>query len=411
MAEQIQVFTLPDVGEGLTEGEILVWHVKVGDVVKVNQALVEIETAKAAVELPCPFAGVVTELHAQPGEVVPVGAPIVSITGSAPAQQRESVLVGYGVTHGSEPRRRARRTATAPAAMPPRARPVPGSTDTVGPRAKPIVRKLAKDLGVDLEGLSGTGDGGVVTRDDVLAAGSPESQPVRESVPVRGVQRAMAEAMVLSAFSAPHVTVWVDVDMTRAVELVRRMRAHPEFEGLRPTALTIVSAALVRAAREHPRINATWRDGPDGPVVTEHSDVNLGLATDTPRGLLVPVVRDADLLSIQGLARAQKEIIDTARAGRCTPADLTGSTVSLTNIGVFGVDGGTPIINPGESAILAMGRIIDRPWVVDGGVRPLPVMQLSLSFDHRVCDGAQGSRALVGIADFLADPAVELLLG
>ena len=411
MPDQIQVFALPDVGEGLTEGEILVWHVKVGDVVTVNQALVEIETAKAAVELPCPFAGVVTELHAQPGEVVPVGAPIVSITGSAPAQQRESVLVGYGVKHGSEPRRRARRTATAPAAMPPRARPAPGSTETAGLRAKPIVRKLAKDLGVDLQELSGTGDGGVVTRDDVLAAVSPESQPVRESVPVRGVQRAMAEAMVLSAFSAPHVTVWVDVDMTRAVELVRRMRAHPGFEGLRPTALTIVSAALVRVAQEHPRINATWRDGPDGPVVTEHSGVNLGLAADTPRGLLVPVVRDAGHLSLQGLARAQKEIIDTARAGRCTPGDLTGSTVSLTNVGVFGVDGGTPIINPGESAILAMGRIIDRPWVVDGGVRPRPVMQLSLSFDHRVCDGAQGSRALAGIAAFLADPAVELLLG
>lgn len=364
MPDHIQVFALPDVGEGLTEGEILVWHVKVGDVVTVNQPLVEIETAKAAVELPCPFAGIVTELHAQPGEVVPVGSPIVSITGAAALHQRESVLVGYGVKHGGEPRRRTR-------------------------LAKPIVPKLAKDLGVDFA--------------ELIASGEP--------VAVRGVQRAMAEAMVLSAFSAPHVTVWVDVDMTMTAGLVRRMRSHSAFIDLHPTALTIVSAALVRAAREHPRINATWVDGPDGPVITEHAHVNLGLAADTARGLLVPVVRDADRLSLVELARAEQAIIDTARAGVSTPSDLTGSTVTLTNIGVFGVDGGTPIINPGESAILAMGRIIDKPWVVDGEVRVRPIMQLSLSFDHRVCDGAQGSRALAGVAAFLADPAAELLLG
>ena len=220
-----------------------------------------------------------------------------------------------------------------------------------------------------------------------------------------------ASAMVLSAFSAPHVTVWVDVDMTMTTGLVGRMRAHQAFTDLRPTALTIVSVALVRAAREHPRINATWVDGPDGPVITEHAHVNLGLAADTARGLLVPVVRDAGRLSLVELARAQKTVIDTARAGASTPSDLTGSTVTLTNIGVFGVDGGTPIINPGESAILAMGRIIDKPWVVDGEVRVRPIMQLSLSFDHRVCDGAQGSRALAGVAAFLADPAAELLMG
>ena len=400
MPDQIQVFALPDVGEGLTEGEILVWHVKVGDVVTVNQPLVEIETAKAAVELPCPFAGIVTELHAQPGEVVPVGSPIVSITGAAALHQRESVLVGYGVRHGGEPRRRARRA-------------------TAAPRAKPIVRKLAKDLGVDLAELTGSGHDGVVTREDVLGATramqtTPEQFDLiatGEPVAVRGVQRAMAEAMVLSAFSAPHVTVWVDVDMTMTAGLVRRMRSHSAFTDLHPTALTIVSAALVRVAREHPRINATWVDGPDSPVITEHAHVNLGLAADTARGLLVPVVRDADRLSLVELARAQKAVIDTARAGASTPSDLTGSTVTLTNIGVFGVDGGTPIINPGESAILAMGRIIDKPWVVDGEVRVRPIMQLSLSFDHRVCDGAQGSRALAGVAAFLADPAAELLMG
>ena len=400
MPDQIQVFALPDVGEGLTEGEILVWHVKVGDVVTVNQPLVEIETAKAAVELPCPFAGIVTELHAQPGEVVPVGSQIVSITGAAALHQRESVLVGYGVRHGGEPRRRARRA-------------------TAAPRAKPIVRKLAKDLGVDLDELTGSGHDGVVTREDVLGATramqtTPEQFDLiatGEPVAVRGVQRAMAEAMVLSAFSAPHVTVWVDVDMTVTAGLVRRMRSHSAFTDLHPTDLTIVSAALVRVAREHPRINATWVDGPDSPVITEHAHVNLGLAADTARGLLVPVVRDADRLSLVELARAQKAVIDTARAGASTPSDLTGSTVTLTNIGVFGVDGGTPIINPGESAILAMGRIIDKPWVVEGEVRVRPIMQLSLSFDHRVCDGAQGSRALAGVAAFLADPAAELLMG
>lgn len=400
MPDQIQVFSLPDVGEGLTEGEILVWHVKVGDVVTVNQPLVEIETAKAAVELPCPFAGIVTELYAQPGEVVPVGAPIVSITGAAALHQRESVLVGYGVKHGGEPRRRARRA-------------------TAAPRAKPIVRKLAKDLGVDLTTLTGSGHDGVVTREDVLGAtrGVPTApEPfdliaTGEPVAVRGVQRAMAEAMVLSAFSAPHVTVWVDVDMTMTAGLVRRMRSHSAFTDLHPTALTIVSAALIRAAREHPRINATWVDGDDSPVITEHAHVNLGLAADTARGLIVPVVRDAGRLSLVELARAQKAVIDTARDGRSTPADLTGGTVTLTNIGVFGVDGGTPIINPGESAILAMGRISDKPWVVDGEVKVRPIMQLSLSFDHRVCDGAQGSRALAGVATFLADPAAELLLG
>lgn len=241
MPDQIQVFALPDVGEGLTEGEILVWHVTVGDVVTVNQPLVEIETAKAAVELPCPFAGIVTELHAQPGEVVPVGAPIVSITGASAVHQREPVLVGYGVKHGGEPRRRARHA-------------------TAAPRAKPIIRKLAKDLGVDLATLTGTGHDGIVTRKDVLGA-IVGPAPARESVDViamgqpiivRGVQRAMAEAMVLSAFSAPHVTVWVDVDMTMTAGLVRRMRAHPAFTDLRPTALTIVSAAFVRVAQEHP---------------------------------------------------------------------------------------------------------------------------------------------------------------
>ena len=410
MSDHIEVFSLPDVGEGLTEGEILAWHVQVGDVVVINQLIVEVETAKAAVELPSPFAGTVAELHARPGEVVPVGAPLISIAVAAAAPTRESVLVGYGVRHAGGAQRRARKASTILAAAP--------IARHQGPtRAKPLVRKLAKDLGVDLTGLSGSGRSGDVTRDDVLAAanGLTAANPTPptggdDRVPVRGVQRAMAEAMVLSAFTAPHVTVWVEVDMSRTQDLVRRLREHPSYRDLRVTPFTIVSSALIASACQHPRINASWSEGADGPDVIVHRDIHLGMAADTPRGLLVPVVRGAGAMTLLELARAQQALIETARLGRSTPADLVGGTVTLTNIGVFGVDGGTPIINPGQSAILAMGRIVDKPWAVDGEVRVRPVMQLSLSFDHRVCDGAQGSRALTSVATFLADPAAALLL-
>lgn len=410
MAEQIEVFALPDVGEGLTEGEILTWHVQPGDVVTVNQTIVEIETAKAAVELPCPYAGTVVEVHAAPGTVVPVGAPIISIRVESKVPEREAVLVGYGVKHDA-PRRRPRKASANGS----------GSNGHHGDvRVKPLVRKLAKDLGVDLGTIAGTGANGDITREDILASindgPSAPAEPVTvavrgdERIPVRGVQKSMAEAMVLSAFSAPHVTIWVEVEMTRTLELVRRMREHPTFKDLRVTPLTIASAAIIRSALQHPRINATWTESAQGADVIQHTQVHLGIAADTPRGLLVPVVKHASSMGLEQLARAQKSLIETARSGRSSPADLTGSTITVTNVGIFGVDGGTPIINPGESAIVAMGRIIDKPWVVDGSVQVRPVMTLSLSFDHRVCDGAQGSRALVSIADFLSDPAVELLL-
>lgn len=409
-----QVFALPDVGEGLTEAEILRWLVQPGDVVAVNQMIVEIETAKAAVELPCPFAGVVHELHASEGAVVPVGAPLISIaseTGSAQAEpQRTAVLVGYGVRDVGEPQRRRRKVveATAGASVE-----QPAGRTTV--RAKPLVRKLARERGIDLAAVTPTGSQGEVTRADVMAlVGGEVTAPSRsddragERVPVRGVQRAMAEAMVQSAFTAPHVTEWVDVDMTRALDAVRRLReAHA---GVRITPMTLVAAGLVRAAREYPRINATWADTADGADVVIHRDVHLGIAADTPRGLLVPTIRDASSLGLVELARRIQDRIDTAREGRSTPADLTGGTITLTNVGVFGVDGGTPIINPGQVAILAMGRVLDRAWVVDGRVVPRPVMTLSLSFDHRVIDGALGSRALQAIVGFLEDPAMALLV-
>jgi pyruvate dehydrogenase E2 component (dihydrolipoamide acetyltransferase) len=220
----------------------------------------------------------------------------------------------------------------------------------------------------------------------------------------------MADAMVQSAFTAPHVTEWVDVDMSRAMTVLARLRALPGSTDLRITPMILVAAGLVRAAVTHPMINSTWVDAPDGPHVMIHGDVNLGIAADTPRGLLVPTIKGASRLGLLDLARAVQGLIETARAGRSTPADLTGGTISLTNIGVFGVDGGTPILSPGQTAILAMGRILDRAWVVDGQVVARPVMQLTLSFDHRVIDGALGSRALRSIAEFLEDPALALML-
>jgi len=526
----VRTFALPDVGEGLTEAEILVWHVKPGDTVTVNQTIVEIETAKAAVELPCPYAGTVAEVYVAVGDVVPVGTPILSISvgagaiagaagddapssfgrsglipteegapppassvggssvvgavgdgdpsssgrsGLIPAEEgappptsaapaaREAVLVGYGVKQTGTPQRRARVLAhdphgtTAPEAGPPGevVKPVRHGGLEVGRRieevmsrrspvlAKPPVRRLAKDLDVDLAGVDATGADGVITRADVeraarLAApagGSvgKESTPYASSghlhpettvpglrdgsgvrevrTPIKGVTKHMAEAMVTSAFTAPHVTEWVEVDVTRSLDLVERLRGRAEFAGVRVNLLLLVSSALIHAVRRHPGINATW-DGDAGEIVTKHY-VNLGIAAATPRGLLVPNVKDADLLDLRGLAEALNELVETAKAGRTQPLDMTGGSITITNVGVFGVDGGTPIINPGESAILAMGRAIARPWVVDGEVRVRQVMQLTLSFDHRLVDGALGSQVLADVARFLEDPAVAMLLG
>jgi len=409
-----QVFSLPDVGEGLTEAEILRWHVRPGDHVLVNQVIVEIETAKASVELPCPYAGTVEELHVQEGAIVPVGSPLISIAGEGPVtpqSERSPVLVGYGVRSEVSTSRRARRT---PDAEPVAVQPLPAEPSaTVPVRAKPLVRKLARERGVDIGTLTPSGANGEVTREDVLrsvgaAAPTAATAAAGDRVPVRGVQRAMAEAMVQSAFTAPHVTEWVDVDVSRSVELVRRLREDPAHAEVRITPMVLVAAALIRAARQFPRINSSWVDTPDGADVIVHPQVNLGIAADTPRGLLVPTVKGATNLGLVELARRIQELIDTARAGRSTPADLTGGTITLTNVGVFGVDGGTPILTPGQVAILAMGRVIERPWVVDGVVVARPVMQLSLSFDHRIVDGALGSRTLQSVAEFLHDPAMAI---
>jgi pyruvate dehydrogenase E2 component (dihydrolipoamide acetyltransferase) len=455
----VKTFLLPDVGEGLTEADILVWHVHPGDTVVVNQTIVEIETAKAAVELPSPYAGVVSELLVAEGTTVPVGTPLLSITTAGAAASdsvapspplaepaREAVLVGYGVRQTGAPQRRARVAARDPHGTlevevgPPgeAAKPIRHGGLEVGRHAeavlshadpvlaKPPVRRLAKDLHVDLAGVDATGPGGVITRADVERSARLATTPAARSAPaalvhrdpatheetrtpIRGVVKHMAEAMVRSAFTAPHVTEWVEVDVTRSVEFVDRLRARPEFEGARPSLLLLVAIGLARAARAHPGINATW-DAEAGEIVTKHY-VHLGVAAATPRGLVVPNVKDADALGLPALAHALTALADTARAGRTTPADLVGGTITITNVGVFGVDGGTPIINPGEAAILAMGRAVAKPWVLDGEVRVRQVMQLTLSFDHRHVDGALGSTVLADVARFLEDPAVELALG
>ena len=422
-------FALPDVGEGLTEAEILRWHVQPGDVIEVNQPIVEIETAKASVELPSPYAGTVVELHVEPGSIVPVGTVIITLaTPDKPvAPERQAVLVGYGVRDESTVGRRPRRASTpaSPAASNGHSAHVagPGERRVL---AKPPVRHLARELGVDLASITPTGLHGEVTRADVLGVGStaapalptagmapaPAAPQVAagDRVPVRGVQRAMAEAMVQSAFTAPHVTEWLDVDMSRALAVLERLRALPQAEGVRLTPMLLVAAGLVQAARRHPMVNATWVDGTEGPHVVLHPHVHLGIAADTPRGLLVPVVKGASGLGLLELARAIGATVDSARAGTATPADLTGGTITLTNIGVFGIDGGTPILSPGQVGILAMGRILERPWIVDGAVVARPIMQLSLSFDHRVVDGALGSRVLQSVAQYLADPALAELV-
>jgi pyruvate dehydrogenase E2 component (dihydrolipoamide acetyltransferase) len=360
------------------------------------------------------------------------------------------VLVGYGVKQTGAPQRRQRVPHVTPhgapevEAGPPgeAARPVRYGSLEVGRHteevlsrrspvlAKPPVRKLAKDLGVDLSTVDATGDDNTLTRADVERAAklsglapsvrpayagasrtiAPErTGPREERTPVKGVLKMMSEAMVASAFTAPHVTEWVEVDVTRTVELVERLKARPELEGVKVSALLLVAAGLIRAARAFPGVNSTW-DAAAGQVVIKHY-VNLGIAAATPRGLIVPNVKDADRLDLVGLARALHDLVDAAKSGKTPPSHMAGGTITITNVGVFGVDGGTPIINPGESAILAMGRVALKPWVVDGEVRARHVMQLTLSFDHRHVDGALGSQVLASVARFLEDPALDLVLG
>jgi len=414
---QLREFTMPDVGEGLTEAEILRWFVAPGDRVSDGTTVCEVETAKAVVELPIPFDGIVHELHHPESTTVAIGAVIITVAVADEAgavaqaaerivedaaeqladhEPRQAVLVGYGVTTGASERR-------------PRRRPSP--TPPVADRrtlAKPPVRRLARDLGIELTRVPATGPGGLITRDDVRNAAPEPSTvagaevPGEHRIPVKGVRRATAEAMVASAFTAPHVTEFLTVDVTRTMRFLEELKADPDFAGLRVTPLLMVAKAFLTAVRRHPGINATFDEAHQEIVVKDR--VNLGIAAATPRGLVVPNVKDAHTLTLPRLAAALGDLTATARAGRTTPADLAGGTLTITNIGVFGVDTGTPILNPGEAAILAAGAITRQPWVVGEEVRPRHVCTLALSFDHRLVDGELGSRVLADTGAVLERP-------
>lgn len=408
-------FLLPDVGEGLEEAEIVQWKVSVGQQIEVNQAIVEIESAKSLVELPTPFAGTVLELLVKEGQVVRVGTAIIRIQLDEPkpaegvdaSSERTEILVGSGPRteegrrRGRAPRNYGRDVASPQVAQtdaPPQATP----TDPSVVLAKPLVRKLAREVNVDLTGLVGSGPDSSVTREDVLAIHSGENS--RESrTPIRGVRRAMAEAMVASAFTAPHVTEFVMVDVTASMNLLDQLCTQPEFAGIRLSPLPLLARAMCIAARQTPEVNSFW-DASAQEIVTKHY-VNLGIATATDRGLLVPNVKNADQLGLKELTQAIAEVVEAARTGKTEPAQMTGGTMSITNIGVFGIDAGTPILPPGQSAIVSLGAVVERPWVVDGEIVVRQVTTLALSFDHRLVDGAQGSKFLADIALMLQEPA------
>ncbi|MGX1131906.1 2-oxoisovalerate dehydrogenase E2 component (dihydrolipoyl transacylase) [Streptomyces glaucescens] len=474
----VREFKMPDVGEGLTEAEILKWYVQPGDTVTDGQIVCEVETAKAAVELPIPYDGVVRALHFPEGTTVDVGTSIIAVevAGGAPAGEapqpqpqpepavaeapeaeepqpegRQPVLVGYGVAATSTKRRprkgveaQARQVSTAiqselnghggatPAAQPPApAQPAPAQPAAVAqqrPLAKPPVRKLAKDLGVDLATVVPTGPDGIITREDVHAAVAPPQAPeqapaaapaapapaqapapvapydaARETrIPVKGVRKATAAAMVGSAFTAPHVTEFVTVDVTRTMRLVEELKQDKEFSGLRVNPLLLIAKALLVAVKRNPDINASWDEAAQEIVVKHY--VNLGIAAATPRGLIVPNIKDAHAKTLPQLAESLGELVGTAREGRTSPAAMQGGTITITNVGVFGVDTGTPILNPGESAILAVGAIKLQPWVHKGKVKPRQVTTLALSFDHRLVDGELGSKVLADVAAVLEQP-------
>ncbi|MFE5909958.1 dihydrolipoamide acetyltransferase family protein [Streptomyces wedmorensis] len=460
---------MPDVGEGLTEAEILKWYVQPGDTVTDGQVVIEVETAKAAVELPIPFDGTVHELLFPEGTTVDVGQVIISVNvggeaapaapaapvaeaapAAAPAaveddepKGRQPVLVGYGVA-ASSTKRRPRKGAgsPAPAQTAPAAAPAPVAVSVPEqlnghapvadrPLAKPPVRKLAKDLGVDLATVTPTGPDGIITREDVHAAAAPVAAPApapvapapapapvpapaavpvaavasdaRETrVPIKGVRKATAAAMVGSAFTAPHVTEFVTFDITRTMKLVEELKSDKDMAGLRVNPLLLIAKAVLVAVKRNPEINAAWDEAAQE-IVLKHY-VNLGIAAATPRGLIVPNIKDAHAQTLPELSKSLSELVATAREGKTTPAAMQGGTFTITNVGVFGVDTGTPILNPGESAILAVGAIKLQPWVHKGKVKPRQVTTLALSFDHRLVDGELGSKFLADIAAVLEQP-------
>ena len=458
---QTAFFNLPDVGEGLTEAEIVTWKVKVGDRVSVNQIIVEIETAKSLVELPCPFEGVVTELLAKEGDTVEVGKPIIAATVAegavgavttatrsieiipeeslpAVAEQHASIitnvpevakaeaktpnLVGYGAAgHGTSRRRPGAAVPAAVGIIPVVSNPATALTTASAALAedkvlaKPPIRKLARDLNVDITKVRATGPGGEVLREDILAGAEQASvfrnlttpdvpQAREERIPVKGVRKAIANAMVSSAFTAPHVSIFVDVDATRTMEFVKRLKASTDFAGVKVTPLLIMAKAMIWAVRRNPMVNSTWTDE----EIIVHNFVNFGIAAATPRGLIVPNIKDADQMSMLELAKAIENLAAVAREGKTTPADMKDGTITITNIGVFGVDTGTPILNPGEVGIVALGSIRPKPWVVNNEIQVRQVTTIGATFDHRVVDGDVASRFVQDVASVMEEPALLL---
>jgi len=397
-------FLLPDLGEGLTEAEIVTWHVQTGDTVAVDQPIVEVETAKAVVEVPVPFAGRVTALHGQPGDVVAVGEPLLTVD----TAESGNVLVGYGTSGGQHRRHRATRP-SADGGVPPRnGRP---------PVASPLIRQLARHAGLDLATIRGSGRGGLITRQDVDAAISarqvepaavPEPAPAVPPaggvirIPIRGLRKSVADKLSRSRREIPEATVWVDVDATEMLRLRATLNADESAPKI--SLLALLARFTILALRRHPELNARI----EGDEIVMGPSVHLGFAAQTDRGLMVPVVRDAQVHTLEQLAVAVAERTRRARDGTLRPAELTGGTFTVNNYGVFGVDGSAAIINHPEAAILGIGRIIQRPWVVDGQVVPRQMTELTLAFDHRVCDGGTAGAFLRFIADCVESPANAL---
>jgi 2-oxoisovalerate dehydrogenase E2 component (dihydrolipoyl transacylase) len=416
-------FKLPDLGEGLTEAEIVQWLVKEGDTIELNQPIVEVETEKALVEIPSPFAGTVEKIFGDVGERVAVGSTIITVETSddAPKTGRKEVLVGYGPEEGGSKRRKNRKIGRREDESPDQ------PEQPARALATPPVRKLARDLGVDIDSVNGSGKEGRVTREDVVAAAEsttkesaaeeaaevislPAQSQIRavpdqeeERIPVRAIRRSIAEKMVRSAFTIPHVAEWLQVDATELMKLRADLQASPEAKDMKISPLPVIVKALLAALRKHPLVNSSW-DEETHEIVVRHV-YHIGIATDTERGLLVPVVKNADHLNIFELSREISRLAASARDGKIGPADLTGSTITITNVGSFGMESGTPIINHPEAAILAPGVIAKRPWVVDGQIVVRDVMTLALSFDHRVLDGAEAGRFLRYLGDLIEKPA------
>jgi pyruvate dehydrogenase E2 component (dihydrolipoamide acetyltransferase) len=403
-------FLLPDLGEGLTEAEIVTWHVQTGDTVTVDQPIVEVETAKAVVEVPVPFAGRVTALHGQPGDVVAVGEPLLSVD----TAESGHVLVGYGTSSGHRRRHRATRS-SGDSSVPPR--------NGRLPVASPLIRQLARSAGLDLATIRGSGRGGLITRQDVDAAidaqagpaAVPESAPTVPEpaptvppaggvirIPIRGLRKSVADKLSRSRREIPEATVWVDVDATEMLRLRAALNADESAPKI--SLLALLSRFTILALRRHPELNARI----EGDEIVMGPSVHLGFAAQTDRGLMVPVVRDAQVHTLEQLAVAVAERTRRARDGTLGPAELTGGTFTVNNYGVFGVDGSAAIINHPEAAILGIGRIIQRPWVVDGQVVPRQMTELTLAFDHRVCDGGTAGGFLRFIADCVESPAHAL---